>query len=170
MVSLGDATALAADKAGWGKPLPAGHARGIALMEGYDTYMAQVAEVSLNADGSVRVHHVTVAADVGRMVNPDTVEAQIMSAVIFGMGAGLMQEVTMDKGRVQQTNFNNYPVVRMNEAPSMDILLVNSTEKPGGIGEPATALVVPAIANAVASLTGKRVRKLPITAEALKQA
>ncbi|HUR88905.1 MAG TPA: xanthine dehydrogenase family protein molybdopterin-binding subunit [Ramlibacter sp.] len=160
----------AAEKAGWGKPLPAGHARGIALMEGYDTYMAEVAEVSLNSDGSVRVHKVTVAADVGRMVNPDTVEAQIMSSVIFGMSAGLMQEITLDKGRVQQTNFHNYPVVRMNEAPVVDIVLTNSTEKPGGIGEPATALVVPAIANAVASLTGKRVRKLPMTAEAIKQA
>jgi isoquinoline 1-oxidoreductase beta subunit len=161
---------LAADKAGWGKPLPAGRARGIALMEGYDTYMAEVAEVSLAKDGSVRVHKVTVAADVGRMVNPDTVEAQIMSAVVFGMGAAIMQEITLDKGRVQQTNFDSYPVVRMNEAPVVDIVLVNSTEKPGGIGEPATALVVPAIANAVASLTGKRVRKLPITAEAIKQA
>lgn len=161
---------LAADKAGWGKPLPAGHARGIALMEGYDTYMAEVAEISLNGDGSVRVHKVTVAADVGRMVNPDTVEAQIMSGVVFGMGAGLMQEITMDKGRVQQTNFHNYPVVRMNETPVIDITLVNSTEKPGGIGEPSTALIAPAIANAVASLTGKRVRKLPITADAIKQA
>ena len=161
---------IAAEKAGWGKPLPAGRARGIALMEGYDTYMAEVAEVSLNRDGSVRVHKVTVAADVGRMVNPDTVEAQIMSSVIFGMGAGIMQEITLDKGRVLQTNFNNYPVVRMNEAPVVDITLVNSTEKPGGIGEPATALVVPAIANAVASLTGKRVRKLPMTAEAIRQA
>jgi isoquinoline 1-oxidoreductase beta subunit len=161
---------MAADKAGWGKPLPAGRSRGIALMEGYDTYMAEIAEISLNQDGSVRVHKVTVAADVGRMVNPDTVEAQIMSGVIFGMGAGLMQEITLDKGRVQQTNFHNYPVVRMNEAPVVDIVLVKSTEKPGGIGEPATALVVPAIANAVASLTGKRVRKLPITPEAIKTA
>jgi isoquinoline 1-oxidoreductase subunit beta len=161
---------MAAERAGWGKPLPEGHARGIALMEGYDTYMAEVAEVSLNKDGSVRVHKVTVAADVGQMVNPDTVEAQIMSSVMFGMSAGLMQEITMDKGRVQQTNFNNYPVVRMHEAPAVDILLVKSTEKPGGIGEPATALVVPAIANAVATLTGKRVRKLPITAEAIKTA
>jgi isoquinoline 1-oxidoreductase beta subunit len=93
-----------------------------------------------------------------------------MSAVVFGMGAAIMQEITLDKGRVQQTNFDSYPVVRMNEAPVVDIVLVNSTEKPGGIGEPATALVVPAIANAVASLTGKRVRKLPITAEAIKQA
>ncbi|GAC1529032.1 MAG: xanthine dehydrogenase family protein molybdopterin-binding subunit [Ramlibacter sp.] len=161
---------LAADKAGWGKPLQAGRARGIALMEGYDTYMAQVAEVSLDKDGAVRVHRVTVAADVGQMVNPDTVEAQIMSSVIFGMGAGLKQEITMDKGRVQQTNFHDYEMVRMHETPAIDILLVHSTEKPGGIGEPATALVVPAIANGVAALTGKRVRKLPMTAQATRNA
>ncbi|MDO8776480.1 MAG: xanthine dehydrogenase family protein molybdopterin-binding subunit [Burkholderiaceae bacterium] len=160
---------LAAEKSGWGKPLPAGHARGVALMEGYDTYMAQVAEVSIK-DGRVNVHKVTVAADLGRMVNPDTVEAQIQSSIVFGMGAGLMQEITMDKGRVQQTNYSNYPVVRMHEAPQIHITLVPSTEKPGGIGEPATALVVPAIANAVATLTGKRVRKLPMTAQAIEQA
>ncbi len=161
---------IATDKAGWGKPLPAGHAQGVALMEGYDTYMAQVAEISLNADGSVRVHRVTVAADLGRMVNPDTVEAQIQSGIIFGMGPALMQEITLDKGRVQQTNFHQFPLVRMYEAPTIDITLVDSTEKPGGIGEPATAVVVPAIANAVATLTGKRVRKLPMTAEAIRSA
>lgn len=160
---------LAAEKSGWGKPLPAGRARGVALMEGYDTYMAQVAEVSLK-DGYVQVHKVTVAADLGRMVNPDTVEAQIQSSIVFGMGAGLMQEITLDQGRVQQTNYNNYQVVRMYQAPAIDIILVPSTEKPGGIGEPATALVVPAIANAVAALTGKRVRKLPMTAQAIQQA
>jgi isoquinoline 1-oxidoreductase beta subunit len=160
---------LAAEKAGWGQPLPAGRARGIALMEGYDTYMAQVAEVSVQ-NGVVTVHRVTVAADLGQMVNPDTVEAQIQSSIVFGMSAGLMQNITLDKGRVQQTNFNNYPVVRMNEAPRIDIVLVKSTEKPGGIGEPATALVVPAIANAVAAATGKRVRKLPMTPEAILQA
>src|SRR5205085_6442752 len=161
---------IATDKAGWGKPLPAGRARGVALMEGYDTYMAQVAEISLNGDGSVRVHRVTVAADLGRMVNPDTVEAQIQSGIIFGMGPALMQEITVDKGRVQQTNFHQFPLVRMNEAPAIDITLVQSTEKPGGIGEPATAVVVPAIANAVATLTGKRLRKLPMTAEAIRSA
>lgn len=160
---------LAAEKAGWGKALPAGRARGIALMEGYDTYIAQVAEVSMEG-GAVKVHRVTVAADLGRMVNPDTVEAQIQSSIVFGMGAALMQEITVDKGRVQQTNFHQFPVVRMNETPVIDIVLVNSTEKPGGIGEPATAVVVPAIANAVAQLTGKRVRKLPITADAIRTA
>jgi len=160
---------LAADKAGWGKPLPKGRARGIALMEGYDTYMAQVAEVSVK-NGEIKVHRVTVAADLGRMVNPDTVEAQIQSSIVFGVSAGLMQEITLDKGRVQQTNYNNYPVVRMHESPKIDIVLVPSKEKPGGIGEPATALVVPAIANAVAAATGKRVRKLPLTPEAIRAA
>ncbi len=160
---------MAADKAGWGKALPAGRARGIALMEGYDTYMAQVAEISL-VNGAVKLHRVTVAADVGRMVNPDTVEAQIQSSIIFGMGAALTQEITVDKGRVQQTNFHQFPLVRMDESPVIDILLVNSTEKPGGIGEPATAIIVPAIANAVATLTGKRVRTLPITANAIRTA
>jgi isoquinoline 1-oxidoreductase beta subunit len=104
------------------------------------------------------------------MVNPDTVEAQIQSGIIFGMGPALMQEITVDKGRVQQTNFHQFPLVRMNEAPVIDITLVESSEKPGGIGEPATAVVVPAIANAVATLTGKRVRKLPMTAEAIRSA
>ena len=160
---------LAADKAGWGKPLPAGHAHGIALMEGYDSYMAHVAEVSVGPDG-VHVHKVTVAADVGHMINPDTVEAQIQSSIVFGMGAGLMQEITLSKGRVEQTNYHNFPVVRMHEAPKIDIVLVSSTEKPGGIGEPATALVVPAIANAVFAVTGKRVRTLPLTAQAIKTA
>ena len=160
---------LAAEKAGWGQALPAGRGRGIALMEGYDTYMAQVAEVSVR-DGQIVVHRVTIAADLGYMVNPDTVEAQIQSSVIFGMSAGLKHEITLEKGVVQQTNFNNFPVVRMHEAPKIDIVLVPSTEKPGGIGEPATALVVPAIVNAVTAVTGKRVRKLPLTAEALRTA
>jgi isoquinoline 1-oxidoreductase subunit beta len=154
---------IAADKSGWGTPAPAGHFRGIALMEGYDTYMAQVAEVSIK-DGVPVVHKVTVAADLGRMVNPDTVEAQIQSSIIFGLSAALYGEITLDKGRVQQTNFHQYKVVRMNEAPQIDITLVASTEKPGGIGEPATALIGPAVGNAVFAATGKRIRKMPMTA------
>jgi isoquinoline 1-oxidoreductase beta subunit len=160
---------LAAEKAGWGKPLAAGRSRGIALMEGYDGMMAQVAEISMK-DGKIKVHKVTVAADIGYIVNPETVEAQIKSSVAFGMSAGLMQEITMSKGRVEQTNFHNFPVVRMSDYPEVAVVLVPSTEKPGGIGEPATALVVPAIANALAALTGKRVRKLPLTAQAIAQA
>lgn len=160
---------LAADKAGWGQPLPAGRARGIALMEGYDTYIAEVAEISLEG-GAVKVHRVTVAADLGHMVNPDTVEAQIQSGVVFGLGAALKQEITLEKGRVQQTNYHQFEVPRWHEAPPVDIVLVPSKEKPGGIGEPSTALIAPAIANAVATLTGKRVRKLPLTAEAIAKA
>jgi isoquinoline 1-oxidoreductase beta subunit len=160
----------AAAKAGWGKPLPKGHAQGIALMEGYDTFMAQVAEVSLDGNGSVRVHRVTVVADLGQVVNPDTVQAQLQSSIIFGIGAAVKHQITMINGRVQQTNYNSFEPVRMYEAPKIDIELVKSTEKPGGIGEPGTALVVPAIANAVARLTGKRVRRLPITASAITQA
>jgi isoquinoline 1-oxidoreductase beta subunit len=161
---------LAAEKAGWGKPVAKGRARGIALMEGYDSYMAQVAEVSLNKDGSVKVHKVTVAADVGHMVNPDTVEAQLQSSIIFGMGAVLKHQITMANGRVKETNYNTYEPVRMHETPQIDIVLVKSTEKPGGIGEPGTAVAAPAIANAVAALTGKRVRRLPLTADAIRQA
>ena len=161
---------LAAEKAGWGKPVAKGRARGIALMEGYDSYLAQVAEVSLNKDGSVKVHKITVAADVGHMVNPDTVEAQLQSSIIFGMGAVLKHQITMANGRVKESNYNTYEPVRMYEAPQIDIVLVKSTEKPGGIGEPGTAVAAPAIANAVAALTGKRVRRLPLTAEAIRQA
>ena len=160
---------LAADKAGWTTPVAAGRARGVALMEGYDTYIAQVVEISLDS-GAVKVHKVTVAADLGQMVNPDTVEAQIQSSILFGLGSTTMQEITVDKGRVQQTNFHQFLLPRMNDMPVIDITLVQSTEKPGGIGEPATALMAPAIANAVAKLTGKRVRKLPITADAIKSA
>ncbi len=161
---------LAAEKSGWSKPLPAGRARGIALMEGYDSYLAEVAEVSLNKDGSVKVHKVTVAADVGHMVNPDTVEAQLQSSIVFGVGAVLKHQITMKNGRVQETNYNSYEPVRMHESPQIDIVLVKSTEKPGGIGEPGTAVAAPAIANAVAALTGKRIRRLPITADALRAA
>ncbi|MES1976765.1 MAG: xanthine dehydrogenase family protein molybdopterin-binding subunit [Pseudomonadota bacterium] len=152
---------MAADKAGWATPAPAGRFRGIALMEGYDTYMAQVAEISVK-DKQITVHKVTVVADLGRMVNPDTVIAQIQSSVVFGLTAALNSQITLDKGRVQQTNFGDYPVLRMNEVPVIDITLVPSTEKPGGIGEPATALVAPAVANALFAATGKRVRQLPL--------
>jgi len=160
---------LAADKAGWSTAAPAGRARGIALMEGYDTYMAQIAEVSMQ-NGAPVVHKVTVVADLGRMVNPDTVEAQIQSAIVFGLSAALYGEITLDKGRVQQTNFDRYRVVRMNESPTIDITLVQSNEKPGGIGEPATALIGPAVANAVFATTGKRVRRMPFTAENIASA
>ncbi|MYN38270.1 molybdopterin-dependent oxidoreductase [Duganella sp. FT109W] len=161
---------LAADQSGWGKPLPKGHYRGIALMEGYDTYMAQVAEISVDKDHAIKVHHVWVAADLGQMINPDTVEAQIQSSIAFGLSSALGAEITLDKGRVQQTNFHDYPVLRMNEMPKIDITLVPSSEKPGGIGEPATALIGPAVANALFAATGKRVRRLPLSAQHIQSA
>jgi isoquinoline 1-oxidoreductase beta subunit len=154
----------AADKAGWGTPAPAGRFRGIALMEGYDSYLAQVAEISLK-DNAVRVHRVVTVADCGRMVNPDTVEAQIQSSIVFGLTAALYGDITLDKGRVQQTNFHDYPLLRMNEMPVLETFLVPSTEKPGGMGEPATATIGPAVGNAIFAATGKRLRKMPFTPE-----
>jgi isoquinoline 1-oxidoreductase beta subunit len=161
---------LAAEKAGWGKPLPKGRTRGIALMEGYDTYMAQVAEISVDSNNQIRVHRVVAAVDAGHMVNPDTVEAQIQGGIVYGLSAVLYGQVTLENGRVQQTNFHDYPVLRLNETPAIDVILVESTEKPGGIGEPATALIGPAVANAFFTATGKRVRTLPLTAENIGRA
>lgn len=160
---------LAGQKSGWGKPLPKDHYRGIALMEGYDTYMAQVAQISVK-DNAIKVHHVWVVADLGRMVNPDTVEAQIQSSIAFGLSSVLGSEITLEHGRVQQTNFHDYPVLRMNDMPRIDVTLVPSTEKPGGIGEPATALIGPAVANALFAATGKRVRTLPLTPDNIRSA
>jgi isoquinoline 1-oxidoreductase beta subunit len=160
---------LAAQKAGWGTPAPQGRTRGVAMMEGYGTYIAEVAEVSMK-DGLPMVHRVTVVADLGRMVNPDTVEAQIQSSVIFGLGAALWGEITVQQGRVEQENFHQFRIMRMHETPQIDIVLVDSTGKPGGIGEPATALVAPAVANAIFAASGKRIRRMPFTAEYLSQA
>ena len=151
---------LAAEKAGWGKPLPSGRARGIGLMEGYDTYMAQVAEVSVE-DGAVKVHRVVVAVDLGRMVNPNIVEQQLESNIVFGLTALLYGDITLKDGRVQQSNFHEYKLLRMPECPKIEMHIVKSTEKPGGIGEPGMALLSPTVANAVFALTGKRLRKMP---------
>ncbi|MEO6744863.1 MAG: xanthine dehydrogenase family protein molybdopterin-binding subunit [Caldimonas sp.] len=152
---------IATDKSGWGKAAPAGRSRGVAVMEGYGTYIALVAEVS-TAKNEIKVHKVTVAADLGSMVNPNIVRQQIESSVIFGMSAALFGEITMKDGVIEQSNFHDYPVVRMNESPEIDITLVANGEKPGGIGEPVTALIMPAVANAVFAGTGKRLRNLPL--------
>jgi isoquinoline 1-oxidoreductase beta subunit len=160
---------LAAEKAGWSTPLPNGRTRGIALMDGYESYMAQVAEISVK-DGAITVHKVVAVADVGHMINPDTVDAQIESAIIFGLSAVLGNDITLVDGRVQQGNFNDYPVLRMSQRPKIEVVLVPSTEKPGGVGEPATALIGPAVANALFSATGKRVRTLSLTPENIASA
>jgi isoquinoline 1-oxidoreductase beta subunit len=152
---------MAAEKSGWGKPLPAGRKLGIAVMEGYGTYLAQVAEVSV-AGNEIKLRRMVVVADVGTMVNPNIVEQQIESSVIYGMGSSLYDEITVKNGRVEQTNFHNYRAPRMNETPKIEIHLIADGTTPGGIGEPVTALVAPTVANAVFAITGKRLRKLPL--------
>jgi isoquinoline 1-oxidoreductase beta subunit len=160
---------LAAEKAGWGKPLPDRVGRGIAIQFVFATYMAQVAEVEVSKEGAVRVRRVVCAVDCGTVVNPDTVRAQIQGAIIFGITAALYGEVTLKDGRVEQANFDTYQMVRMNEAPAIDVYIVQSPEAPGGMGEAGTSLIAPALTNAIFAATGKRLRKLPINASALKK-
>jgi isoquinoline 1-oxidoreductase beta subunit len=161
--------ALAAEKAGWGRPLPERVGRGVSLQFAFASYMAQVAEVEVSKDGTVRVRRVVCAVDCGTVVNPDTVQAQIQSAVMFGITAVLHGEITLKDGRVEQTNFDSYQILRMNEAPAVEVHIVQSPESPGGMGEAGTSAIVPAVTNAIFAATGKRVRKLPIDATALKQ-
>ena len=149
-----------ADKAGWGKPLAAGRKQGVAVMEGYGTYLGMVAEVSAR-DKEIKVHKITVVADVGSMVNPNIVKQQIESSIIYGMSSVLYDEITIAGGRVQQTNFHDYRAVRMNETPVIEIHIIAEGGPPGGVGEPVTAMIAPAVGNAVASLTGQRMRRLP---------
>jgi len=151
---------LTAERAGWGKA-PAGRHQGIAFMVGYTTHLAQVAEISIE-QGALKLHKITCVVDCGQMVNPRIVESQIESGIIFGLSAALWGEVTIAAGKVQQTNFNNYRVLRGNEMPEIDVQLLESGEPPGGIGEVAVALVAPAICNAIFTATGKRIRRLPI--------
>ena len=160
----------AVNKSGYKKGAAKGRALGVALMDGYDTYLAVIAEVSLGADGEVRVHKVTASVDLGMVVNPEIVDQQIQSSVIMGMGTALKHSHTIEGGRIQQTNFNTYPLVRTNETPEIIISQLKSSEKPGGIGEPFCAAIVPALANAVAKLTGKRIRQLPLTGKAIQEA
>jgi isoquinoline 1-oxidoreductase beta subunit len=135
-----------------------------------ETYIAEVAEVSVSKEGDVRVQRVVCAVDCGTIVNPDTVKAQMESGIIFGITAALFGEITIKEGRVEQGNFDDYRMLRINEAPLIDVHLVKSAEPPGGVGEPGTSAVIPAVANAIFAATGKRVRKLPIDSAQLKSA
>lgn len=161
--------ALAAEKAGWGTELPPRVGRGVSVQNVFATYMAHVAEVEVASDGAVRVRRVVCAVDCGIVVNPDTVRAQVESGAIFGITAALHGEITLRNGRVEQSNFDNYEILRMNEAPAVEVHIVENTEPPGGIGETGTSAIVPAVANAIYAATGKRLRKMPIDASALKQ-
>ena len=160
---------LAAEKAGWGQPLPQRVGRGVSLQSVFGSYQAYVAEVEVSKDGSVRVRRVVCAVDCGTVVNPDTVEAQIQSGIIFGATAALHGAITLNNGRVEQANFDSYQMLRMNEAPAIEVHIVKSAEPPGGMGETGTSAIVPAIANAIFAATGKRLRKMPVDANVLKQ-
>ena len=153
---------LAAEKAGWGTPLPEGVGRGVSVQFVMGTYLSQIAEVEVTKEGEVRVRRVVCAVDCGQIVNPDTIVAQIEGGIIFGISAVLWGEITLKDGRVEQNNFNDYRVLRINETPTIEVHLVKNGEAPGGIGEPGTIGIAPAMANAIFAATGKRIRKLPI--------
>jgi isoquinoline 1-oxidoreductase beta subunit len=152
---------LAASKADWGKPLPEGRGRGIALYYSFKSYAAQVAEVSVD-NGNVRVHRVVCAIDCGMTVNPDIIEAQMQSSIVFGLTAALKGEITFENGRTVQSNFHDYELLRFNEMPEVEVYIVPSAEPPGGIGEPGVPVIAPAVGNAIFAATGKRLRRLPI--------
>jgi isoquinoline 1-oxidoreductase beta subunit len=161
---------LAAQKAGWGSALAEGHGRGIALHKSFSSFVAQVAEVSVSSAGEAYVHRVVCAIDCGRVINPNTIEAQVTGGIVFGLTAALYGAITLKDGRVQQSNFNNYKMLAMNKTPKIEVYIVSSQEPPTGVGEPAVPPIAPAVGNAVFALTGKRIRRLPIQAKELKKA
>ncbi len=161
---------LAAEKAGWSKPAAKGLFRGIAVHESFGSFVAQVAEVSVDKNtGKVKVHRVVCAIDCGQVVNPDTVAAQMEGCIIFGLTAAFYGEITLKDGQVQQRNFYDYKMLRMNETPKIETYIVPSTEKHGGVGEPGTPPIAPAVVNAIFAATGKRLRSLPIRPADLKE-
>jgi isoquinoline 1-oxidoreductase subunit beta len=159
---------LAAEKSGWGQKLPPGSGRGVSVQFAFGSYLSQVAEVAVAKDGGVRVQRVVCAVDCGMVVNPDTVRAQIEGGIIFGITAALYGQITLKNGRVEQSNFDNYRMLRINEVPVVEVHIIKSTEAPGGIGEPGTAAVFPAVINAIFAVTGKRIRKLPVNPSELR--
>ena len=156
----------AAERSGWGTPLVTGRGRGIALCTGFGSFIAQVIEVSVDKDGAVNPTRVWCVVDCGAQVNPDTIRAQMESGIIFGLSAALYGEITLKDGRVEQTNFGDYRVLRINEVPRINVTPVKSSEAPGGIGEPGTSCVMPALTNAIFAATGRRIRKLPVADQA----
>lgn len=161
---------LAAQKAGWGKPLSEGRHRGLALHFSFQSYVAEVAEVSVADDGAVRVHRVVAAVDCGRVVNPDEVAAQVEGGIVMGLTAALKGAITIENGRVVQSNYHHYPLLLMREMPEIEVYIVPSREDPTGIGEPGLPPTAPAVANAIFAAKGVRVRRLPIRAQDLRKA
>ncbi|WP_226661436.1 xanthine dehydrogenase family protein molybdopterin-binding subunit [Microbulbifer aggregans] len=155
---------LAADKAGWGKPLPKGWGRGVAVHESFNSYVAQVAEVSVAADGGFKVERVVCAVDCGVAINPDVIRAQMEGGIGFGLSPALMSAITFDNGKVVESNFHNYQVLRINQMPKVEVHIVPSAEPPTGVGEPGVPPIAPAVANALSAVTGKRYHELPIKA------
>ncbi|MFW1678134.1 molybdopterin cofactor-binding domain-containing protein [Pontibacter sp. JAM-7] len=158
---------LAAEKANWGAPLPKGWGRGIAVHESFSTYVAQVAAVSVQANGQYKVERVVCAVDCGVPVNPDVIKAQMEGGIGFGLGPVINSEITLQKGKVTETNFHNYQVLRINQMPEVEVHIVPSTEPPTGVGEPGVPPIAPAVANALSAATGKRFYRLPIKPETL---
>jgi len=161
---------LAAEKAGWGGPLPSRRGRGVSVQFAFGSYLAQVAEVAVAANGSLKIHRIVCAVDCGMVINPDTIEAQVQGGTLFGLTAALYGAITLKDGRVEQGNFDTYRPLRIDEALVVETHLVRSSEAPGGIGETATAAVGPAVANAIFAATAKRIRTLPIDTDLLKAA
>jgi isoquinoline 1-oxidoreductase beta subunit len=158
---------LAAEKAGWGSALPARVGRGVACQSVFGSHVAAIVEAEVDNEGDIAIRRVTAAVDCGTAVNPDGVEAQIQGGLIFGLTAALYNEITIAKGRVQQSNFNNYRMMRINETPAIEVHLVRNGEAPGGIGEPGTSIAGPALANALFAATGVRLRSLPVDRQQL---
>jgi isoquinoline 1-oxidoreductase beta subunit len=157
---------LAAQKAGWGKPLAKDRARGIAVHESFNTFVAQVVEVSRRKDG-LRIERVVCAVDCGIPVNPNIIAMQMESGIGYGLSAALTGAITLKDGVVEQSNFNDYPVLRINEMPRIEVHIVRSSEQPTGVGEPATPVIAPALANALYALDGKPGRSLPLSTRGL---
>jgi isoquinoline 1-oxidoreductase beta subunit len=158
---------LAAEKAGWGSPLPARTGRGVAVQTAFGSFIATVAQAEVDEHGDVRVHRIVSAVDTGIVVNPDTVIAQLQGGLVYGLTAALYGNISIAKGRVQQSNFHDYRMLRINEMPQIEVHLIKSGEAPGGIGETGTTAAPPALGNALFAATGIRLRRLPIDRDVL---
>jgi isoquinoline 1-oxidoreductase beta subunit len=161
---------LAADKAGWGTPLPARHGRGVAVIGAFGSFLATVAEVAVADDGAVTIVRLTTAVDAGQVINPNTLAAQIEGGLLYGLTAVLHGDIHVDNGRVVESNFHDYQPLRIDAAPAIAVHIVKSDAAPGGIGEPGTTSVTPAVINAIAAATGVRLRRLPVDGAALVKA